>query len=541
MVSGGVFERRGAAAGGGSDVGEGAHRSAGGNAAAAGDWRGWRTELCAAAATGVGAGVFGRVYHGDCDWDHLFLRAGGDGGSDFGDNAANSFRGDGGGDCGADYWSDSTAKKTRVGRFWTWCGDWIGAGDDGAGAVRGVLCDDVVWVSFRGRCNMRDRDYLFYELTSSLCATCLRKVEAKVVIQDQNVYMLKRCPEHGFAKVLISTDAEYYKLSRQTIKPGQMPLKFNTPIRWGCPYDCGLCPDHEQHSCLTLVEITDQCNLTCPICYSESSPKRTTHRSLEQVEFMLDCVVRNEGEPDVVQISGGEPTIHPQFWQIMDAAKKRPIKHVMLNTNGLRIAHEEEFARRLKEYQPGFEIYLQFDSLRERPLRVLRGKDLIPVPCHPDCLTMAYASKIDGCVTPLTGLIDPQVLLHGEGNTIVYEKNPAVRGELLKVMCCAAENPQPPGSLKQLLCCLPMFAGTGSITYDNIFRIIIMQFLDAHNFDVRAVKKTCVHIVHRDGRIIPFDTFNMFYRDEKEKRLEELREETVTQVRVRRREMIAET
>jgi len=226
---------------------------------------------------------------------------------------------------------------------------------------------------------MPDRPYLFYELTNSLCSTCLRKVEAKVVIQDDRVYLHKRCPEHRFEKVLISTDAEYYKLSRQTLKPGQMPLKFNTPIKYGCPYDCGLCPDHEQHSCLTLVEVTDQCNLTCPICYSESLPHRTEHRSLEQIEFMLDCVVRNEGEPDVVQISGGEPTIHPEFFAILDAAKARPIKHLMVNTNGIKIAQDAEFARRLAGYMPRFEVYLQFDSLRAEPLRVLRGADLSDV------------------------------------------------------------------------------------------------------------------------------------------------------------------
>src|SRR3954463_4809691 len=192
---------------------------------------------------------------------------------------------------------------------------------------------------------MRDRDYLFYELTSSLCATCLRKVEAKVVIQDQNVFMLKRCPEHGFAKVLISTDAEYYKLTRATIKPGQMPLKFNTPIKWGCPYDCGLCPDHEQHSCLSLIEICDYCNLRCPICYAESGPERQQFRSLEQIEFMLDAVVRNEGKPDVVQLSGGEPTMHPDFFKVIELAKERPIRHLMINTNGVRIAKEEDFVR----------------------------------------------------------------------------------------------------------------------------------------------------------------------------------------------------
>src|SRR5436309_1332785 len=223
---------------------------------------------------------------------------------------------------------------------------------------------------------MPDRPYLFYELTNSLCASCLRKVEAKVVFQDGCVFLHKWCPEHRFQKVLISTDVEYYKLSRQTLKAGQMPEKFNTPIKYGCPYDCGLCPDHEQHSCLTLVEVTDQCNLTCPICYSESSPKRLTHRSLEQIEFMLDCIVRNEAEPDVVQISGGEPTIHPDFFAILDAAKRRPIRHLMVNTNGVRIARDAEFARRLAGYKPLFEIYLQFDSLRPKPLEILRGADL---------------------------------------------------------------------------------------------------------------------------------------------------------------------
>lgn len=463
---------------------------------------------------------------------------------------------------------------------------------------------------------MADRPYLFYELTNSLCATCLRKVEAKVVIQGNNVYLDKRCLEHGYQRVLISTDAEYYKLSRQTLKPGQMPLKFQTPIKYGCPYDCGLCPDHEQHSCLTLVEVTDQCNLACPICYSESSPRRVgTHRTLEHIEFMMDCIVRNEAEPDVVQISGGEPTIHPQFWEILDAAKRRPIKHLMVNTNGVKIAADADFAKRLKSYMPGFELYLQFDSLRPAPLRALRGEDLtdvrkravdrlnehnisttlvvtlkkglndneigeildyalkqrcvrgvtfqpiqsagrlenfnpatdrltlsevrqgilaqssifkpedvVPVPCHPDCLAMAYALKLDGCVTPLTGMVDPKLLLHGEGNTIMYEQNKPLRELLFKLFSTAASPGASATSLRQLLCCLPQIAVPGHITYDNIFRVIIMQFLDVHNFDVRSVKKTCVHIAHPDGRIIPFDTYNMFYRDGKERQLDSIRQ-----------------
>jgi 7,8-dihydro-6-hydroxymethylpterin dimethyltransferase len=463
---------------------------------------------------------------------------------------------------------------------------------------------------------MSDRPYLYYELTNSICTTCHRKLEAKIVFQDEQVYMHKRCPRHGFERVLISTDIEYYKRSRLTLKPGQLPLKFNTPIKYGCPYDCGLCPDHEQHSCLTLVEITDACNLTCPICYAESGPHRQTHRSLEQVEFMLDCVVRNEGQPDIVQISGGEPTIHPQFFEILDAARRRPIKHLMVNTNGIRIAQEAGFAERLKDYLPGFELYLQFDSLEEGPLRELRGADLrrirlqalenlnkhnisttlvvtvkkgsndgelgriidfalkqpcvrgvtfqpiqaagrlenfdaardrltlaevrqnilsqndlfqpediIPVPCHPDALAMGYALKLGAKAVPLTSMIDPKVLLQGEGNTIVYERDPKLRDHVFKLFSTSHSPESATTSLKQLLCCLPMVQVPEAMTYDKVFRVLIIQFMDAQNFDVRSVKKSCIHIVHPDGRIIPFDTFNLFYRDEKEQLLEKLKTE----------------
>jgi uncharacterized radical SAM superfamily Fe-S cluster-containing enzyme len=463
---------------------------------------------------------------------------------------------------------------------------------------------------------MADRPYLYYELTNSICTTCFRKVEAKIVFQDDRVYMHKRCPRHGFERVLISTDIEYYKRSRLTLKAGQLPTKFNTPIRYGCPYDCGLCPDHEQHSCLSLVEITDACNLTCPICYAESGTHRQTHRTLEQVEFMLDCVVRNEREPDIVQISGGEPTIHPQFFEILDAARRRPIKHLMLNTNGIRIAQDPDFAARLKDYLPGFEVYLQFDSLEEAPLQELRGADLrrircqaldrlnehnisttlvvtvkkgsndgemgriidfalrqrcvrgvtfqpiqaagrleqfdaatdrltlsevrqnildqhslfkpediIPVPCHPDALAMCYAVKVGNKAVPLTSLIDPQVLLQGEGNTIVYERDPKLRDQVFKLFSTSHSPESATTSLKQLLCCLPLVQVPEAMTYDKIFRVLIIQFMDAQNFDVRSVKKSCIHIVHPDGRIIPFDTFNLFYRDDKEKMLEELKTE----------------
>lgn len=134
-------------------------------------------------------------------------------------------------------------------------------------------------------------------------------------------------------------------------------------------------PDHEQHSCLALIEVNEACNLTCPVCF-ELVDVQAHHRPLAEIERMMDALVASEGEPDLLQISGGEPTIHPQILDIIAAAKRRPIRHIMLNTNGIRIAQEPEFVSQLSSFKPGFEVYLQFNSLRSSVHKNLRGADL---------------------------------------------------------------------------------------------------------------------------------------------------------------------
>jgi uncharacterized radical SAM superfamily Fe-S cluster-containing enzyme len=462
---------------------------------------------------------------------------------------------------------------------------------------------------------MPERPYTYYDFTLSICSTCLRRVDAKIVFENGNVYMLKTCSRHGFEKVLIATDIEYYKNIRNYNKPSETPLTFNTKTHYGCPYDCGLCQDHEQHSCLTVIEITDRCNLSCPTCYAMSSPHYGRHRTVEEVEKMLNIIVANEGEPDVVQISGGEPTVHPDFFTILDIAKSKPIKHLMLNTNGIRIAKDFEFAKKLADYAPDFEIYLQFDSFKPESLQQLRGedltatrmkalehlnalnlsttlvvtlqkgvnddeigkiiefalkqkcvrgvtfqptqiagrvenfnpatdrltltevrqsvldqaniftaKDLIPVPCNADALVMGYALKLAGQTFPLTRYIDPSHLLDNSRNTIVYEQDQALHEQMINIFSTGISVDRVEENMKQLLCCLPQIEAPG-LGYENLFRIIIMRFIDAYDFDVRAIKKSCVHIIHKDGRIIPFETMNLFYRDDKEEYLKELQQE----------------
>ncbi|MFN8355157.1 MAG: radical SAM protein [Spirosomataceae bacterium] len=465
----------------------------------------------------------------------------------------------------------------------------------------------------------KERPYIYYDFTLSLCSTCLRRVDAKIVFEDDKVFMHKRCPEHGFEKVLIASDVEYYRSIRNYAKRSEMPQHFNTKTHYGCPYDCGLCTDHEQHSCLTVLEITDRCNLTCPTCYAMSSPHYGRHRTVAEVHHMLDLIVANEGVPDVVQISGGEPTVHPDFFEILDLAKTKPIRHLMLNTNGIRIAKDEEFTKRLAGYMPDFEVYLQFDSFKKEALEQLRGADLrdirfkalehlnkyhlsttlvvtlqkgvnedeigeiihfalqqpcvrgvtfqptqvagrlaqfnpatdrltltdvrseilkqtnifqpndiIPVPCNPDALAMAYALKLDGQVFPLTRFIQPDDLLDNSRNTIVYEQDEKLHAHMVQLFSTGNSVECATNELQEIMCCLPKIQVPENLGYQNLFRIIIMRFIDAYDFDVRAIKKSCVHIVSKDGKIVPFETMNLFYRDDKALYLETLRENKAT-------------
>ena len=447
------------------------------------------------------------------------------------------------------------------------------------------------------------KDYSFYAQTTSLCETCLKLTPAKILIEGDNVYYLKRCPEHGAQKTLVSTDAAYFKSCKDYLKPGDMPLKFQSRTHYGCPYDCGLCPDHEQHSCLALIEVNEECNLTCPVCFAESSPARSKNRSLAEIDAMLNTLVESEGQPDLVQISGGEPTIHPQIIEILKLAKTKPIRHIMLNTNGVRIARDKDFVARLAELKPGFEVYLQFDSRERAALENLRGADLrrvredalanlekagisttlvcvvkkgvndheigsivrhaldyscvrgvtfqpvqdagrnldfdknrdrvlltdirreigtsgifdaadvIPLPCNPDAIAIGYGLRDGKSVMPITRLIPKDELLSSVPNTISFERYPELKNRLFDLLSLASSGERTKSVLGDLLCCLPQVEVPADLGYDKIFRVVIVQFLDRFNFCIASVKRSCIHFVTPEKKIIPFDTYNLFYRN----------------------------
>jgi 7,8-dihydro-6-hydroxymethylpterin dimethyltransferase len=466
----------------------------------------------------------------------------------------------------------------------------------------------------------RSRPYLFWGQTTSLCETCLALVPAKIEIRDNEVWYQKRCAQHGTHSTLVSTDAAYWKLCKEYLKPGDRPLSLQSRTEYGCPYDCGLCPDHEQHSCLALIEINERCNLTCPVCFAESSPARDKQLPLATVERMLDALVASEGEPDLVQISGGEPTLHPDIFAILDAVRARPIRHVMINTNGLRIAREPDFVARLAEQKRGLEIYLQFDSLERDALMNLRGADLrgvrqqalenlerhgisttlvvtvkrgvndgeigaivrhalewrcvrgvtfqpvqdagrnehfdkerdrivlseirqrivtesgvfgpddmIPLPCNPESISIAYGLRNGAKVVPIMSLLPREELIASLPNAITFEKQPALTRKFIELFSLSSGLQNAGERMGELLCCLPQVPVPAGIGYENVFRVVIVQFMDRFNFCVGGVKRSCIHFVTPAGQIIPFDTYNLFYRNGSIDRIRaKLREEART-------------
>ncbi len=449
----------------------------------------------------------------------------------------------------------------------------------------------------------RARPYVFWGQTTSLCETCLALVPAKIAIKDNEVWYEKRCNAHGTQSTLISSDAAYWRLCKDYIKPGDGRLNLQSHTEYGCPYDCGLCPDHEQHSCLALIEINEHCNLSCPVCFADSSPARSKHLPLSTIERMVDALVASEGEPDIVQISGGEPTLHPQFFEVLDLVRSRPIRHVMINTNGLRLAREPDFVARLAEGKCGLEIYLQFDSLSRDALMALRGADLrrvrqqalenlerhglstslvvtvkrgvnddeigeivrhalewrcvrgitfqpvqdagrnegfaksqritlsdirrhivedsgvfgphdmVPLPCNPESISIGYGLRNGRSVLPVTSLVPREEFVAITPNTISFEKQPVLKEKFIELFSLSSGANNAPARFAEFLCCLPKAEVPAGLSYENVFRVTIVQFMDRFNFCLGGVKRSCIHFVTPNGQIIPFDTYNLFYRD----------------------------
>jgi len=496
---------------------------------------------------------------------------------------------------------------------------------------------------------MKIRDYQFLGTTQSLCPDCLDVVPAKIIARGGRVYFRKRCEVHGPREDFVCSDASWFDRHVGS-SPGKIPLEMAVePVR-GCPYDCGLCTEHEQHTCLGLLEITANCNLKCPMCFASSAPG-LEHLSYDDCCRAIDHLVRAEGQPEVLQLSGGEPTIHPQFLDIHDYACRQTIDMVMINTNGVRLARDRRFLEAVAENRHRTEIYLQFDGFDDDVYESLRGErlletklqaieacgevglnvtlvatlqtginfkhntpaaaslrdarpndttqstlgqlvdyaaerpwitgvslqpatyvgrhflpeeleqrvtfpdvihtlqretdgrwsesDFTPLPCaHPNAHTVAYGYRANGKVTPLARLIDIGEHIDLLSGRITYTRPRAKQliEQYMSRQCCGpggcgsteavtlADELRLVGPTRRSssaketsLADIGQEFITRALAEDlnpaDMFRITTTSFMDAYNFDIRQLMKSCVHFVLPSGHIIPFSAYNVLYRE----------------------------
>jgi uncharacterized radical SAM superfamily Fe-S cluster-containing enzyme len=365
----------------------------------------------------------------------------------------------------------------------------------------------------------------------------------------------------------------------------------------GCPYDCGLCPNHEQHTCIGLIEVNTGCDMRCPTCYAESG--RPGELSLPVIQRMIDFYIASEyGNAEILQLSGGEPTLHPQILDVLDYARSTKLAYVMLNTNGLRIAADEPFVKVLARLVGNFEVYLQFDGLDGRVSEKLRGRDYLreklqavellekhnvpttlvmtvqagendsqigdviafamrhrnirgvnfqpmaffgrrsvaappqnratltgvlqkietqttglvkaadfaPLPCDVDRVAVTFLYRKQNAYVPVTRGIDLRQYLPYIRNTFAFRAEEFIAATNDAGSCCGMLGKFSPSFL------LKSKAERVQYINDNLFRLSVVSFIDAYNFDMKAMQKECVHVITPDLHKIPFSAYNLLHR-----------------------------
>ena len=444
------------------------------------------------------------------------------------------------------------------------------------------------------------KSYDVLESTRSLCPECMSTVPAKIIEQGGRVFLRKLCSKHGPQEELLEDNAAYFKNRNTFSRPGT-GCKIQTEIKNGCPFDCGLCPDHEQHTCIGLIEVNSGCDMTCPTCYASSG--QSGNLALSSIRTMIDFYIDTEhGQAEILQVSGGEPTLHPEILEILRYARSTRLAYVMLNTNGLRIASDEQFVRELSLFVGGFEVYLQFDGLDAASYRSLRGRDyvaqklqaiavlekykipttlvmtvqagvnddkigeviafamrhknirgvslqpvaffgrrpdttptanrttltgiitrieqqtaglirfadFVPLPCHVDRVAVNFLYLVKGNYEPIMRGVDVRKHLPHIRNTFNFRVEEFLQETGSAVACCG---------LADLLKFIPpqflLKPKTERVDYinENLFRLNVVSFIDAYNFDLKSMQKECVHIITPDLHKVPFSAYNMIHRD----------------------------
>jgi len=275
------------------------------------------------------------------------------------------------------------------------------------------------------------------ESTASLCPVCLERVSARRVVREDSVYLEKECPRHGAFQALIWKGAPDMAAWRRP-KLATRPTVVGHGRERGCPFDCGLCPDHRQRSCTVILEVTRRCDLGCPVCYADA---RSDGDDLprEVVGGWYDHL-RRSGVACNIQLSGGEPTLRDDLPELVAMGRRAGFDFIQINTNGLRLAREPGYARVLKAAGVA-SLFLQFDGVDDAGYRALRGRAL-----WSDKQAAVAACSRAGLGVVLVPTLVPGCNSHAAGDILrmALKWYPTVRGVHFQPVSYFGRHPGPP-------------------------------------------------------------------------------------------------
>ncbi len=449
---------------------------------------------------------------------------------------------------------------------------------------------------------------IFLSTTESVCPECLRTISAARLARGDEVVLSKVCPEHGRFEAVIWRGSPSFKgwgegeRGREGDPVITVSFSPSHPVtlspRLSCPRDCGLCPEHRQHTCTALIEVTQRCNLRCAYCFADAGNVQAEDPGMDAIAASFERLLQ-AGGPYNIQLSGGEPTLRDDLPEIIATGRSMGFDFIQVNTNGLRVAGDPAYAGELKDAGAA-SLFLQFDGLRDSIYVRLRGRPLLK---EKQLAVENCASQGLGVVlvpTIVQGVNDEQI---GDIIRFGLEHLPGIRGVHFQPVSYFGRYPAPPGDERRITlpevlraietqtggmikpeyfkppgcenaycsfngnfvllekgdlraltrratdqpCCKPGPVQAGAVLARSFvsrawthpsaeagacctepttlslggwdmfldrarthsFSISAMAFQDAWNLDLERLKQCCIHVVHPDGRIIPFCAYNL--------------------------------
>ena len=221
---------------------------------------------------------------------------------------------------------------------------------------------------------LAERDYTYFRTVRGMCRTCRDIVPARVFFRDNRVWQESLCPNCENEPALIASDQNWYMANILKVMPDCSPLQFSKQNKNGCPHDCGPCTWHASPCQLPVISITNNCNLRCPICFTYNRPDEIYNITVEEMRQVVDWIIKSSKQVDLINITGGEPSLHPDILNILRECKRPEIGRITMNSNGIKLAEDYDLCQKLAE----MEIYviLSFNTLDSDISKRLHGRDI---------------------------------------------------------------------------------------------------------------------------------------------------------------------